>query len=428
MIRLRWLLLESAVQRLHRLLILTFIESFATICIERGVLFLTKEVMAFGPALNLWLALVFGAFYVAGSFASGPLARRIGEKRQVRIMFAAQALVCGLAGVGLAMATWMNVSMTGSAVAVGIFVANAMIAALAGLKWPIIESFVSAGRSPAQTADAVGKFNVAWSAAVPVALAPTGLIIHLWPPALFLLPAVLHAASLLMSGPLPQRAEHLADHVVAADRGPLLRRYRALLVASRWQMFNSYALLWILAALTPGVFKRLGFSVVLATVLASLIDLARATTFLLLRRTSAWHGRRIPLLAAMVGLPLGFLGVLLAPNAFIAVLGELGFGFAAGMTYYAALYYAMVVSNASIDAGGAHEGLIGLGFAIGPVVGLFGDALGQAWAQPILGQSFSLVPLMLLCVPPAILGLRSAGPAAGPAKSADADGPPPKPG
>ena len=38
------------------------------------------------------------------------------------------------------------------------------------------------------------------------------------------------------------------------------------------------------------------------------------------------------------------------------------------------LWLALVVKNASVDAGGVHEGLIGAGFAIGPTMGLIGHA------------------------------------------------------
>ena len=47
------------------------------------------------------------------------------------------------------------------------------------------------------------------------------------------------------------------------------------------------------------------------------------------------------------------------------VAGELLFGWAVGEVYFAALYYAMVVQNASVEAGGGHERIIGLGFALG---------------------------------------------------------------
>jgi hypothetical protein len=41
-----------------------------------------------------------------------------------------------------------------------------------------------------------------------------------------------------------------------------------------------------------------------------------------------------------------------------------------GVTYYAALYYAMAVGRAKVVAGGKHEAFIGGGYLIGPIIGL----------------------------------------------------------
>lgn len=89
-------------------------------------------------------------------------------------------------------------------------------------------------------------------------------------------------------------------------------------------------------------------------------------------------GRRAPLWLGALGLPLGFGAIVFGSSLYTVVLGEVGFGVLAGVTYYAALYYALVVKNASMDAGGAHEGLIGLGLVRGPGVGLVGHWVASA--------------------------------------------------
>ena len=82
-------------------------------------------------------------------------------------------------------------------------------------------------------------------------------------------------------------------------------------------------------------------------------------------------------------------------------MGELLFGAAAGFLYTAALYYAQVVQNASVDAGGAHEALIGLGYALGPAAGLIGSALahGAGPGSPgyMQGMSIATLPLVAAC-------------------------------
>jgi hypothetical protein len=66
------------------LLWLTFIESFSTLLLERGIYFYTRERFAFSASDNLWLALAFGVLYASGAAASHPLARLGGERSTTR--------------------------------------------------------------------------------------------------------------------------------------------------------------------------------------------------------------------------------------------------------------------------------------------------------------------------------------------------------
>ena len=62
-----------------------------------------------------------------------------------------------------------------------------------------------------------------------------------------------------------------------------------------------------------------------------------------------------------------------------------------GIVYYAALYYAMAVGRAEVDAGGTHEALIGAGYTVGPSAGLLGTWLGGGAA--IVGIVWGIVGL-----------------------------------
>lgn len=367
--------------RSTRLLVITFIESVATVLVERGVMFLTHARLGFSDSANLCLALVFGVTYAAGSLASHVLARRVGERRLVLICLAVQVAVC------LAMGAWLNVAT--------VFVGSALLAGLAGLKWAVVESYVSAGLEPSQTARAIGRFNVAWSLAVPLALLPTGAIIVWWHPGLFHISALLSVASLVLFRALPARPTHRELSPGGAEGAAAARRTAGLLAFSRWQMLGGYSLMWILAALMPGVFGRLGLDVTEATVAAAVLDLMRMVSFVLLARTARWHDRFGPLVLASVLLPAGFLLFVFAPHLAAALAGEALFGVAAGMLYYAALYYAMVITNASVAGGGAHEGLIGLSFIFGPAAGLAGQALAPALGGSLaLGTLVGITPLL----------------------------------
>ena len=114
------------------------------------------------------------------------------------------------------------------------------------------------------------------------------------------------------------------------------------------------AYLWLLAAVLPGIFEDLGFQPTWATPLASLIDGGRLAAFIVMYRLPWWHGRVSPLVAVVFALPVGFFTILFGGGLPAVLVGELVVGLAAGVTYFAALYYAMVVENAAVEAGGGH--------------------------------------------------------------------------
>jgi cyanate permease len=172
-------------------------------------------------------------------------------------------------------------------------------------------------------------------------------------------------------------------------------------------MLCSYSLLWILAALLPRILRDAGFSVQWASGLSGLLDLVRLTAFVVLGLWTGWHDRASPVVLGMIGLPVGFFAVVFGGSAPIVLLGEVVFGLSAGVIYYSALYYAMVVKNAAVEAGGVHEGLIGAGFAVGPAAGLIGVALTPILGGEVLGTLAGVGPVMVLCAVGAIRHLRA---------------------
>ena len=381
--------------RTFRILTLTFLESFATILYEKAAYFYCHQRLGFSNAANLALALVFGLLYVAGAMSSHRVSRRLGERRALLLTVVVQ--LATFAAVG----TWpVTGVLFGGAVVMGM---------LFGLKWPVIESYVSAGHTPAAAAGAVGRFSLSWASAVPISLAVAGPLIDWQPWAIFYLGVALSVLSVGLIASLPARPAHLPhDHPDRPDSARL-RRLALLTRAARWQMLANYSSMWMLAALLPDIFDRLGFGVETSAALSGVLDVARVAAFAVLGFWTAWHGRRSGLVRSMAFLAAGFVLVLSGGNVLVVVAGELLFGWAVGEVYYAALYYAMVVQNASVEAGGGHEGLIGLGFALGPAAGLVGVA-----AEPLLGGELAGVllvggMLVLLCFTQAARALAAVG-------------------
>jgi MFS family permease len=370
------------------MLLVSFIESFATICVERGIYFFSSDRLHFSEVLNLSLALAFGLAYMSGALLSHRLAHWLKEKPVLVATLWAQVL----AHLGLAL-LWHRPDF--------IFTGNIVLGLVNGLKWPVIESYVSAGRAPAATARAVGGFNIAWAAAVPLALIAAGpMIASSSPQLLFVVPAVINVASLLLIARLRPSPIHLAlDHPQRPDEA-MMRRLRSLLSGSRWLLSCSYGTMFILAAVMPLIFtRRLATSVQWSAGLSGLLDVVRLGAFVVLQFYSGWHYRLRYLLLAMAFLPVGFFMVLCGGSLGAVLVGEIVFGLVGGLLYYSALYYAMVVHSAAVEAGGEHEGLIGASFAAGPAAGLLGMALQGVLGKGQLGLLLGVGAIFAVCFP-----------------------------
>lgn len=371
------------------LLWLTFLESFGTVLIERSLYFFTHDVLGFGETDNLWFALAFGVTYVIGALASHPAANHMGERR---LLFASLG---GLFVMHALLTAWPRAGL--------LVVAFPIIGFLQGIKWPVVESYVSAGRTPTELVRLLSRYNATWALSVPLALASSGPLIALWPASLFAAAGVLNVVAGLCGLSLARRPLHLdVSHPERPNSAEVLR-LGSLLATARWAMLGSYALLFLLAPLMPGLFAKLGVSLNVATSAAGLLDLARLGTFVLLGTWVRWRGEAWPLVAALFALPASFAMVLFGTNLLFVLAGELLFGAAAGLAYTAALYYALVVKNASVDAGGAHEGLIGLGFALGPLAGLIAHGSQNLLGGYVTAMVLSTAPLMVVCT---VFGLR----------------------
>ena len=280
----------------YRLLLLTFLASFAVISIERSVYFFTTHRMGFSDQANLWLALGFGLTYVAGSLLSHPLARRLGEKRLVAVAFVSQIVLGGL--MGLFARPWWY------------FTAGPLLGFVIGLQWPVIESYVAAGRETRNQQRIIGLFNLAWAGAIPLNLAVTGPLIEWLGAGMFYVPAVLNLVTLVMLRPLPAGPPHIPEDHPHRPSPEERRRLGMLLASHRWLMLGSYAAMFVLAPLLPAVFERLAVGETIAPALSGLLDAIRIAGFAALWLLPGWHGRRWPIVVSLALLPVGFFAAL----------------------------------------------------------------------------------------------------------------------
>jgi len=365
---------------LTRLLVFTSIEEFATVLVQRGVYFYTREALGFGENENLLLALCMGAVYVIGALPSHRTAKWLGNRRALLFLLACQ--IATLALVYHQPRGWL--------LAVGFLVFSGLNA----MMWPIVESYISVGLTPLGASRAIGKFNIAWSIPVALAVWASGPIIQYVSAGLFLCAAGGMVLAMTLVVRLRAVPEHLAADHPERPSPERLRWLSALMISSRSSMVAGYAMLFVLAPLLPVLLSRLGYTVVAQTALAGCLDAGRAIIFVIMQRTQAWHGRRSILALVAILIPIGFLLALSGGRGDLIAVGLVLFGASHGVSYYASLYYAMVTGNGAVKSAGTHEGLVGAGFVLGPTAALVGRELGSLWHQASMGILAGVSPIV----------------------------------
>ena len=378
--------------RTWRIILITFLESFGCTCALRGVFFLTSSMLGFTDMSNLALAGTFGLTYILGALLSHSQSKRFSEKNLLLSMLGGQILVFA------AMAVWPSGLM--------IFIGQGLLGVLEGVKWPLIESYVSAGCTPKQASKTIGMFNISWAVAAPIALSISGPLIAFWVPSLFVLPGLFSLLAIWLALALPKNPIHLPhDHPERPD-DESMGRLAGLTSSNRWLLLVSYAATYVLAAMLPKIFFSLGYGLTESTSMACVWEWVRAVVFVGMFFWIGWHNKTSLLWISLAAMPVGFFMIIFGPNLSTVIAGQVLFGLTAGTIYYSSLYYGMVVANASVHAGGRHEQLIGLGFVIGPMAGLLGSGLSETFSSGVLGMLLGMGPLFLICSAGAIRSMK----------------------
>ena len=344
-------------------LVVTFFESLGTGIFWNAIPFIAKHGYDFSQNRNLLLAGVMGIVYTIGAFRAGQLmrwARRWLEPRSLlALIILAQAIFC-LAPISFhgEWALWLCCA--------GVSYASAII-------WPLVESYLTAGRHGAEMRQTIGRFNFVWMLAVALPLVLMGPILEdyaRWAIGAQAVGSTIALIPLLWFAAAPGHHDlTLATASVSAEYPMLLRSARVLLPLS-------YVLLAAMNPLLPYRLESIGVTVQWETPATATWMIVRVLVMLVMWHAGFWHGRWGTLLLAAMLMTGGFATVVLAPKVGVILAGFAAFGAGMGMVYYAALYYAMSVGRAEVDAGGVHEALIGSGYAIGPAAGLAGAAIG----------------------------------------------------
>ena len=365
---------------------ITLLNSLATGVLWNGLGFVTEREFHFTQTETYLLYIATGALYMVAALWSGCVVRAVKHRMSPRgvmaLLFALQALTAPL--------VYLKQSSVG-------LIAIALVTSFTGaLLWPIVEAYVGAGRSAEDTRRAVGRWCLVWMASVAGALllmAPLTQSQGWFTPRLALAGiaplSVLSVVALHWVAPRPP-LHHDHHEPVPAVYVPQLTCARVILPAS-------YLLVGALSPLMPYLLTRMGTPLSAQTPLTATWLGVRLGVVAILAHAAFWHGRWGALLAGAVALAGGFAIVVAFDSMPAMVIGLCLFGAGHGMIYYAALYYALRVGSAQIDAGSVHEALIGLGYVVGPAAGLAGTLLGGgAWTVVLIWIVLGLVAIPAL--------------------------------
>lgn len=351
----------------------TFLASMGTGVVWNGISFIAKHDYHFTERKTLALYLVLGVTYIAGAFSTSHVLRRLEHLLSPRavlgLILGSEAVVCS--APYFVHADWM------------LWVVACLMSMLGSWQWPIVESYLTAGRHGPRMRRAIGWWNLSWTTAVALAvflMAPLmtaeppvisflGKNVVLHPRLAIVVLGMLHAIALIPLRLFKQSpGRHDQDMSVAAAQ----REYPLLLQAARVLLPLSYVLNSAMSPLLPFLFQKLELRPQWETPVTSTWLWVRIIAMTVMWQLGFWHGRWGTLLLGGIAMTLGFGLVVTGISIPLMVIGLSIFGVGMGIVYYAALYYAMSVGHAEVQAGGTHEGLIGVGYSVGPLTGLLG--------------------------------------------------------
>ena len=383
-----------------------------------GLSFYTNHRFGWGARENFTIAAFQGTLYMVGALTAKGLAQRWGRRKSLLGLYSGMT-VCAIA-VGMCAST-------------GRAVITALIAVfetgLVAASWPMLQSLVSEAGEQSKLSERLGCYNIIWSSMGALAIAGSGLIIQHAPAWVFF--GIIAAGHLLAGALIFRRTRSATSKSVAGDPAQsiaysnasapvidetIMRRNRLALFLSRIALPSTYVAVYSLSPAMPSLHAIRQLTPTMATLVACIWLVARATAFVVAGATTFWHKRPALIFLASVTMLLAFI-LTVVPGALAQIrlahallamaIGEILFGFSIGVIYAASLYFGMAVSEGSTRHGGYHEALIGLGQILGPLVGATMQWIYPSSLWPAVAGISIVVSITLVIE--GVVGFRTAG-------------------
>ncbi|MFM7182519.1 MAG: MFS transporter [Verrucomicrobiales bacterium] len=255
--------------------------------------------------------------------------------------------------------------------------------------WPALEALVTEGAKGPARAHRVGIYSVVWATCSAFSYFFGGSIFErLGSASIFWLPPLLHLLQLLVLwGYLHRRGNPEPEEEPPPEEEETPPAVRPGFSPRAFQrmawLANPFACVaaFTLLAMIPELARRMGLSTTMAGLFCSIWFFARLAAFVLMWRWPGWHYRYRWLVGGYLLLLAGFVSILTAEGLFWLGVGQMAFGLAVGILYYASLFYSMDVGEARAEQGGIHEAMMGAGNFVGPGIGALSLLFAPQWPQ-----------------------------------------------
>lgn len=379
---------NSAASSLVATLCLTAFASIGTSVVWNGLPFIAKQYYGFDESENFSLFLLIGLLYIVCAFASGKLTEFVNKACSSRTILALllvmQGTVCTLPL--LVESQWV------------VWVAGGVAGGCSAWLWPLVESYLVAGRHGQKMRSAIGYWNTVWMVSVAIAMIAIAPLMEAHASMAIV---GLGFANLIAVVPLYWFDREPATHDETEAQEHVPDGYKPLLKGARILLPLSYIFNGVLAPILPFVLSRINVDVLMQTPIAAIWMFSRVFIVGVMAYFPFWHGRWSVLWGGMIAMSIGLAVTFAAASLPILICGLILFGIGMGVTYYAAIYYALSVGRAEVEAGGTHEALIGGGYMVGPVIGLgtlqFGSENGSNTFFPLAISVFALMAVGVIC-------------------------------
>jgi MFS family permease len=340
---------------LGAIIVLTAVCSVGTGVLWNGLAFIVKHDYDYAEEATLVLYIGLALLYVIAAFMTGRvlvrLEHRVSPRSVLVLLLTAQTVAC--AGPAIVDDDWMMWLTAGV-----VSITGAMI-------WPIVESYLAAGRHGKSMRSAIGWWNVVWTGSVGASLFLMAPLVEEYARYAIVGFGGLNIVGFMSLTKFPRRPG-IHDHADAVAH--ITQEYPHLLTGARVLLPMSYVLNSGMAPLLPFVLGSMGVKALYETPTAATWTVARVIAVAVMWRVTFWHGRWGTLVLGAMSLAIGFAFVVSASHLWMIFVGLSVFGMGMGIVYYAALYYALAVGRAEVNAGGVHEALIGGGYMMGPLL------------------------------------------------------------